>query len=77
MSCSTSQLTLASSSSPWYSSVIFASSGISALQGAHHSAQKSTSTGFWKELSMTSCWKLWTPSMSKMYGVSLMGPAGR
>src|SRR5690606_26872034 len=72
MSCSMSQSTLASSNSPRYSSVIFASSGISALHGAHHSAQKSTSTGLWKEFSITSCSKLAVPEMSKMYGESLM-----
>ena len=66
MSCSISQLILASSNSPAYSSVIFASIGISALHGAHHSAQKSTSTGLWKEFSITSCSKLAAPEMSKM-----------
>jgi len=47
--------------------------GISTLHGAHHSAQKSTSTGLWKEFSITD-WSKSAVVASKMYGVSwLMG----
>jgi hypothetical protein len=47
--------------------------GINALHGAHHSAQKSTSTGLLKEASITD-WSKSAVVASKMYGVcSLMG----
>ena len=46
----------------------FSSTGVSCLQGPHHGAQKSTSTGWRFDSSMTSLTKLWVV-------VSLMRPS--
>jgi hypothetical protein len=52
-----SEFSLARTKRPPYSAASFSSTGLSARQGAHHSAQKSTSTGARCEASMTFSWK--------------------
>src|SRR5690606_7161776 len=56
ISCCWSALTLASRKAPLYSAASFSRRGISALQGAHQSAQKSTSTGRTRDSSIRYCW---------------------
>src|SRR6185312_10618126 len=51
---SSSELTFASLTRPAYSAATFSSTGVSALHGPHHGAQKSTTTGMALEPSMTS-----------------------
>src|SRR5262249_3026004 len=56
-----SMLTLTSLTAPLASRTAFSSAGVSCLQGPHHGAQKSTTTGTWRDASMTSAMK---PSIS-------------
>src|SRR5436190_5175707 len=72
--CSSSMFTLTSFRSPLRSSTILSSTGSTAWQGPHHSAQKSTMTGL----------SLWSTSCSKLCSVTavdiwsfLNWPAGR
>src|SRR3954464_7316066 len=48
---------LARMTSPSRAAVAFSRIGVSARHGAHHSAQKSTTTGISCDFSMTCCWK--------------------
>src|SRR5207248_10732876 len=50
--------TVASTQAPSASPASFSSSGDSCLQGPHHSAQKSMTTGTANDLSTTSAWKV-------------------
>ena len=50
---------LASLTLPLAALTTFSMTGVSCLQGPHHSAQKSTSTGRWRDSSITSFMKVW------------------
>src|SRR5690606_29017831 len=66
--CSASTSTLASTNAPLYSPATFSRIGPRVLQGPHHSAQKSISTGVCVDFCSTSASKL-AAVASKTWGV--------
>ena len=70
--CCSSALTLANKKAPLYSVASFSSIGINCLQGSHHSAQKSTTTGRLNDSSISNCWAF-PSSISTILAVSFIG----
>jgi hypothetical protein len=64
--------TLASTQAPSSSMASFSSTGVSCLQGPHHSAQKSMTTGVESDRSSTSVWNV--ASVTSMMTAAPPGP---